>query len=178
MGMIQKRAVQLIPGDVIVGMAAAKTTRNAVLHVAPTEGCVMRVLLARIGECRGGDSERMIEITYGFEEKMQVESASPDLTPAQLHAEELAKYATEYLSLIETGARSGACLNERDCKKLRDLLETIKPPEPPTLAEALEIIIAFASPPPAPRPVSENAVALRKKAIDLLDRARAAKVLP
>lgn len=154
MAIIQKRADELKPGDVLI----AHHGRHSVLALTEDAGIVEVTTceLRKYGDeaCLRERTTRECDVTVYVE--------APDLTPAQQHAEDLAD-ALDWL-LNDERSSDQALYNEQ-VPKFRALLDKIKPPEPPTLrdlAYALDSIDPDHMPP---------------SALAALDRARRAGVI-
>lgn len=115
---IQKRADELKPGDVLTN-----PSRDVVLF-AICEGSTLR-----IGTY---DTEEQKTSTRYLHNNDMVDVEAPELTHAQQHAEELYAVAER---MVRTG--------NWGCLELSQVVAKIKPPEPPTLAEALEALDAL-----------------------------------
>ena len=145
MGTIQKRADELRPGDVIVikapggTVAPAVDQRLAVLYTFSSAAIQGGDLITVHAVDLGGAQYMpgiLIQAPRAFSADQLLYVESPDLTPAQQHAEELA----EALRVMMDCHDSGAELYHDYHAKYTTLLDKIKPPEPPTLAEALELV--------------------------------------
>lgn len=155
MGIVQKRADELKRGDVLADgrVVVSKVERSQENNISAF--------------MHGEGESRTFEYFMPGERIVDVES--PDLTPAQQHAEELAEagklianqlvksfYPAEMIVAIET---------------MRALLDKIKPPEPPTLEEALASLAV------ASGHLLNIPSAGYKKMVDVLERGRRSGVL-
>lgn len=161
MGIIQKRADELKPGDVVV---TERERQKAVVLRAPVPAAHTYEGRKRLDVLAFAlDSEVTGHTSFFADGMADVESL--DLTQAQLHAEELAKYARGYFSAVDAGYLPA--FSKDEYSEFRALLDAIKPPEPPTLAEALNALLRAKADGRATPDID-----------DILDRARRAKVLP
>lgn len=157
MATIKKRADELKPGDVITSFhGASNVTCPAIVVTGYSNGRVLVVNeLVSIWAPAGA-------VFIGYSQAVEVEA--PDLTPAQQHAEELAEFARH--------ATSGNYAPEELQALAFELFDKIKPPEPPTLEEALEALSGTV------KCIKDDAVRLVDGkspyvvALDILDRAR------
>jgi hypothetical protein len=156
MAIIQKRADELKPGDVLTGdlkaVVISSLSNGYIWHGAPN----------------GYGTVDISTLSPAHADLFEVEAR--DLTPAQQHAEELHKYAEMFFRQYCNGERADA----GDDGKLAYLLDAIAPPAPPTLEEALEALRQVV----AVRQTMGDHEASEERAKDLLDRARRAGVMP
>lgn len=151
MGIIQKRADELKRGDVVLAS-------NIYVIIGKREPAGDHVAYKAYN---ADDDSDDTFVCYPY---IAVSVESPDLTPAQQHAEELVE-ALENLAVGKTTIAQMAAA--------RVLLDKIKPPEPPTLVEALEAIISL-----QPLLIKTEPDDSRLKPVQaLLDRARRAGIL-
>lgn len=121
MAIIQKRADELNPGDHVLSLNGGQ------------EWVILRHYLAQaqdvkitVGVIGAGSAEH-----YWVPSGQYFEMVQPNLTPAQQHAEELVELLAECSPILGHDAISA---------RINAMLDKITPPEPPTLAEALELI--------------------------------------
>lgn len=160
---IQKFVSQLQQGDVLAPIMPGGP-RHAVLTVRlPGDGFVA-FDLGRLGPDEPGfaPTPQLRSETWAAGGKVDVEV--PDLTPAQLHADEL----REALWMAANKLREYGL----DDRELRALLDRIDPPKPPTLAEALQLLAQVRDP-----EAVDGDTPWPRRADDLLERARRAGVL-
>jgi len=156
MGIIQKRADELKPGDVLPvkdGSVVLVGVRYLSADCVELMGCAMT-------------DDKMDVKTRSQREFINTRVAveSPDLTPAQQHAEELARALMDCLEALPRGIP--------EATRAAALLDKVLPPEPPTLAEALAELEAICN-----SHDDESEYAAMQRAGQLLDRARRAGVL-
>lgn len=154
MGIIQKRADELKRGDML---ANGRIVTNM-------KGMGAFVVVHCIGE-----RETSIYCDE-YDKSRQIDVESPDLTPAQQHAEELVKRLWAIVDDSDQG-------NFIDLNGARALLDKIKPPEPPTLTEALAELDSLRSHAKTCGAFKECGVVMERSVDSLLDRARRAGVL-
>lgn len=167
MSTIQKRADELKPGDVF-----EFDERRIVLAAMAHDGCIA-VIHAQIGiyPKSHGEYDSMVE-EGRWNPSAQFAVESPDLTPAQQHAEELADTLRKLVDSLDNGVMYHAHAAQ-PMKDAHALLDKIKPPEPPTLEEALkalETLHASTHPGSEPHWSYDTEASVRA----LLDRARRA----
>jgi hypothetical protein len=151
MSVIQKRADELKPGDVVVNF------RGSASLVCPA--ICIRGLEMGITKFFAGTGDHAA-IFLGYATVVDVDAL--DLTPAQQHAEEMLDL------LCDVYARAVDPQNLIP-QRIKALVDKIKPPEPPTLEEALASLGAL-----TPHANGDPEVDV---AIALLDRARRAGML-
>lgn len=154
MAIIQKRADELKRGDML---ADGRIVTNM-------KGMGAFVVVHCIGE-----RETSIYCDE-YDKSRQIDVESPDLTPAQQHAEELAKRLWAIVDDSDQG-------NFIDLNGARALLDKIKPPEPPTLAEALDVVLALTRAAREQGTVEAGMHEPISNGATLLDRARRAKLI-
>lgn len=159
MGTIQKRADELKPGDVFTWGGV----RVVALRVEARDNEIV-ICTARLPDpaYAGGAPS---QVSYPRTCVMQVETNAPDLTPAQQHADELAEALLEVRTEVPV-------LGMLRRQRIDALLDKIKPPEPPTLEEALYALQLVTEQSNIPGLSGQEQVAA-----DVLDRARRAGLL-
>lgn len=153
---IQKRADEIKRGDIIVDFLRAADVRVPAVVLGDYCNGSVKIFDA---------ADTISRVMIGYESTVTVDA--PSLNPAQLHAEELADLA----KAVANYSHSISVLREEACA----LLDKIKPPEPPTLEEALtaldNMIAMLADELPDDDDDILNAISIR-------DRARRAGVMP
>lgn len=169
---MMKSTFALRPGDIIKersGMPRCIVERR-LSAVAGPDFCVsLEVLLVTSNGLKQGS------IVNIHDEEIEVIELQ-ELTPAQQHAEQLLRWARDYLALCQYDyehARSSKDMTalEPRIKELSELLEKIDPPQPPTLLEALALV----------NEVAESGLVCdsdRARFGAVIDRARRAGLLP
>lgn len=139
MGIIQKRAAELKPGDVMVDTNSNRYAFQYASSAVPAPHISNKLRLhcfaglgARAESQPGIDRvSRWMPPDY----PVMVEASALDLTPAQQHAEELAAMVEKMADEFKSGW-AGSDLEP----VARALLDKIKPPKPPTLLETLGVV--------------------------------------
>lgn len=158
MGTVQKRADELKPGDVVVNFAGSASLVCPAICIRGLEMGVTKFFAG------SGDHAA---IFLGYATVVEVEA--PDLTPAQQHAEELAGLVlVAHDTFVNWSSMNASAFQKARMEfeaAAKPIMDAIKPPEPPTLEEALS---ALDSIDPDHMPSSS---------LKVLDRARRAGVL-
>jgi hypothetical protein len=102
-------------------------------------------------------------------------------TPAQVHAEELADRLQWLLAFVETYASDAIGPATPAINKVRNVLDLVRPPNPPTLREALDALATLADGAQAVNMGEWDSASMqvaREQAHDVVKRARRAKLIP
>jgi hypothetical protein len=180
---IMKRADELAVGDVlrwgpVEGTAEPRCVVVCVIADQPRGSGHAYLEVADIRTPPRTSRDRMHTVQLAREHQFEVEA--PALTPAQEHAELFEKYAREFLRLSQNSGPAGFA-NVSEFKALRDALDKIRPPEPPTLAEALEALSVLYEGTKAVRTGEWDHASMqvaRNQAHSIVERARRAGILP
>jgi hypothetical protein len=169
MGIIQKRADELKPGDVLPTQSGICSFPYMVIRGSSRKGSewVYHYVCAV-----DKDAPYVFEAKFAADIVCNVES--PDLTLAQQHAEELLALVRKMAGVFKYSHTMSdadvAAHGKAYVEMAHEVLAKIDPPEPPTLAEALESLDALTS-------ETSHMPKARDYALGLLDRARRAGVL-
>jgi hypothetical protein len=126
MGTIQKRAFEIKPGDVI----QTDSDRLTVLHIQAESSKEIAFLCAYLDSLKPEPHIRR----WAHKMTVKVEVNSPALTSAQQHADELVAMLQRCEPAFDNYPELSVAVDT--------LLEKVRPPEPPTLAEALEVLVS------------------------------------
>lgn len=144
---IEKKVCDLKPGDILPNVG---NRPYVVLGTRATAVGLHTLMVAALGPCPIGHSieQRISEHLWHPESAVKVEVS--DLTPAQQHADELAALLREAFDIGAAGtqrASDGFAIADLRARwrawepQVDALLKRIDPPQPPTLEEAIQVLV-------------------------------------